>query len=396
MSNTKKVKFAVVGVGRMGRTHARLLSRGLIKNAELAAVADISKDALTETKEVCKKDLRCFDTYRELAEGAEFDAVIIAVPHYFHVEIAKFFIERGKHVLIEKPISVTVKEAAEFNEFLKEKGVNQDGEMQKNGKKNQKISVAVMYNQRTNPVYKKAKALIDGGALGEIRRINFIVTDWYRSDAYYKNNSWRATWNGEGGGLLINQCVHQLDILQWLVGMPKSIFARALTKGRDIAAENEVTAILRYEGGVFCSLSASGRELHGENRIEIAGSLGRLVIGKNSMKFISWNPSEPEVNARTVEGYGGVKKRTRRYFYGIKGIADGIFGQQRRITANLAAHILNGEKLISPARDGICALTLINGIYLSAWEDREIELPFDTDRYEKLLKERVEKELKKE
>jgi predicted dehydrogenase len=428
----KKVKFAVVGVGRMGRTHAFLLSRGLIKDAELAAVADISRDALNAAKKVCGHDLRCFDSYRELLDGAEFDAVIVAVPHYFHIEIAKFFIERGKHVLIEKPVSVTVGEAAEFNEFLKEydanisnplkSGLESGVEAYKNGEKADKnadiyisnpqkereengaelsikkefpkkrVSVAVMYNQRTNPVYKKAKALLDGGALGEIRRINFIVTDWYRSDAYYKNNSWRATWSGEGGGLLINQCVHQLDILHWLVGMPESICARALTKGRNIAAENEVTAVLRYKDGVFCSLSASGRELHGENRIEIAGSRGRLIIGKYSMKFVFWNPSETEVNAKTVKGYGRVKKRTRRYFYGPRLIADGILGQQRRITANFVGNILRNEKLVSPAQEGIYALMLINGIYLSAWEGKEVELPFDTERYAALLKERADAE----
>jgi predicted dehydrogenase len=408
MSNAKKVRFAVVGVGRMGKTHAFLLSRGLIKNAELAAVADISSGALDAAGRVCKKGLSRFNDYREMAEKAEFDAVIVAVPHYLHIGIAKFFVERGKHVIIEKPISVTVREAAEFNEFLKEyaaeksaindskedAAVAEKPEAKDAPPKVKAVAVAVMYNQRTNPVYKKAKALLDGGALGEIRRINFIVTDWYRSDAYYKNNSWRATWSGEGGGILINQCVHQLDILQWLVGMPESVYARALTKGRSIAAENEVAALLRYKDGVFCSLSASGRELHGENRIEIAGASGRLVVGKNSMKFISWKLSETEVNARTVEGYGRVKKRERRYFYGPKLIADFILGQQRRITANFAANVLKGEPLISPAREGIYALSLINAIYLSAWEGREIELPFDTERYEELLKERADKERK--
>ncbi|MDR2091198.1 MAG: Gfo/Idh/MocA family oxidoreductase [Clostridiales bacterium] len=431
MNSMKKVRFAVVGVGRMGGAHAFLLSRGLVKNALLAAVADISDGALNSVKRVCKKGLLCFNSYREMAEKAEFDAVIVAVPHYFHVEIAKFFIEKGKHVLIEKPIAVTVGEAMEFNRFLKgieektkgiqgktdekteekeavgihkrqefneflreaeEKtgGIHGNIEEKTGGKP--KIAAAVMYNQRTNPVYKKAKELLSRGAIGEIRRINFIVTDWYRSDAYYKNNSWRATWGGEGGGILINQCVHQLDVLQWLVGMPKSVYARAVTKGRNIAAENEVTAFLRYENDVFCSLSASGRELNGTNRIEIAGDSGRLVIGKNSMKFISWKPPEPEVNAATVKGYGGAKKRVKRYFYGPRSIPDGIFGQQRRITANFAAHILKGERLISPAQEGIFALSLINGIYMSAWEGKEIEFPIDAERYEELLRERVKEE----
>lgn len=436
----------------MGGAHALLLLFGLVKNAALAAVCDVSEDArarfLKRGGKRAKK-IPVFSDYKEMANGAKFDAVIVAVPHYSHVEIAKFFIGRGKHTLIEKPVAVTERAAADFNAFLDEPSkldiektvvltergaADFDAFLDARGEPPVEKSIAetatdfgergkspiektaeetgrgtarfnafsaarggaaaVMYNQRTNPVYKKAKALIDAGALGEIRRADFIVTDWYRSDAYYKNNSWRASWSGEGGGILINQCVHQLDILQWLIGLPESVYAKMFTKGRDITAENEVAALLRYKNDAVCVLRASGRELNGANRIEIAGDRGRLVMGKYSMKYISWEPSEPEVNTRTVKGYGGAPKRVRRYFYGPRVVPDLILGQQRRVVANFAAHILNGTDLIAPAKEGIRALSLINGIYLSAWEGREVAFPIDALRYERMLNEKAGNEKK--
>ncbi|MDR1906391.1 MAG: Gfo/Idh/MocA family oxidoreductase [Clostridiales bacterium] len=373
----EQVRFAVVGIGRMGGTHAYQLLRGRVKGACLAAVCDISDEALL--KFACRHKatgIPAFKSYKEMLDGAGFDAVIIAVPHYFHIEIARFFIENGKYVLIEKPIGVTVGEAYAFNDFLKDY----------EGK------AAVMYNQRTNPVYRKAKTILDKKALGKIVRASFIITDWYRSDAYYESNAWRASFAGEGGGVLINQCVHQLDVLQWLIGLPESIEAHIFTKGRRITAENEVTALLKYTDDVYCTLSASGRELWGANRIEIAGDRGRLVIGKNVMKHISWKYSEPEVNASTTQGYGYAPKRVRYYFYGLRLIPDLISGQQIRIVKNFTAHIKKGEKLISPAEEGVNALSIINGIYLSAWENKAVKLPLDGAIYEKALKEKIREE----
>lgn len=362
----------------MGSVHAAHLLHGRVRGAELVAVADIASEAL-EAFSKKPNGVPTFKCYKEMAERVKPDAVIIAVPHYHHISIARFFLERGINVLIEKPISVTTAEADGFNGFLK----TLEG-----------VSAAVMYNQRTNPVYKKAKELLDGGAIGEIRRIDFTVTGWYRSQAYYNQGGWRASLSGEGGGVLINQCVHQLDILQWLVGMPDSIYADIATVGRRITTENDVTAVFKYRNGAHCLFSASAHELNGINRIELAGDKGRLVIGERLMKYYFWDKSEPQVNGDTVSGYGSATWHKRVYRYGIRRIADLILGQQIRIVKNFTRHILTGEKLISPADDGISALTLINGIYLSAWEGAEIAVPFDGLRYEKLLKAKAEAEKK--
>ncbi|MDR3216882.1 MAG: Gfo/Idh/MocA family oxidoreductase [Clostridiaceae bacterium] len=374
----KKIRFAVVGIGRMGSVHAAHLLRGRVRGAELVAVADISLAARERFSKKCAGRVQVFSSCEELAAAVELDAVIIAVPHYAHVPLALYFLERGVSVLIEKPVAVTVSEAERLNAYLNA---------------NPEAVAAVMYNQRTNPVYRKAKALTDGGALGSVRRINFIVTDWYRPQAYYNQGEWRASYAGEGGGVLINQCVHQLDILQWLTGMPAAIYAQTASVGRRITVENDVTAVLRYEDGARCSLSASAHELNGANRIEIAGDRGRLVIGKYRMTHYSWDKSEEEVNEKTVKGYGGAKKRKRHYFYGsARLVSDLVFGQQIRIVKNFVNRLVCGEPLISPAAEGIRALTLINGIYLSAWEGREITLPMDSARYDALLEEKAEAE----
>ena len=373
-----KIRIAVIGLGRMGSVHAENLLKGRVRNACLAAGVDENPGAAKKFQAKAR-GIPVFSSYVELIEKAEFDAAVIAVPHYFHLGIAKYLLERGKHALIEKPISVTTEEAFEFGEFLRRSDI--------------KARAAVMYNQRTNPVYRKAKELIDGGALGEIRRINLIVASWYRSDAYYKNNAWRASLSGEGGGVLINQCVHQLDILQWLAGMPESIYAKIYTKGRNITAENEATAVFRYGNDSICSFSASGRELHGTNRLEIAGDKGRLVMSEYAMKRYYWNKPEPEVNANTAKGYGNIKKRTRRKFYGLRLIPDLLYGQQVRILRDFADRLIDGGRFISPAEEGIKALSLINGVYFSAWTGREISLPFDAREYAGLLKLKAEKEI---
>ncbi|MDR3293856.1 MAG: Gfo/Idh/MocA family oxidoreductase [Clostridiales bacterium] len=375
-----KLKFAVVGVGRMGSVHAAHLLRGRVKGAELSAVVDLSEEAQARWE----GKVPTFALYEEMTERVKPDAVIIAVPHYAHLTIARFFAERGIHILIEKPVSVTTAEAEGFNRFLKESKLAT--------KKNPQTAVAVMYNQRTNPVYCAAKKLLDGGAVGEIRRVNFVVTGWYRSQAYYDQGGWRGTWSGEGGGILINQCVHQLDILQWLVGMPDKIFARAATVGRKITTENAVTAIFEYKNGAKCTFSASAHELNGVNRLEIAGDKGRLVIGETKLTHYFWDKSEPDVNRDTVKGYGSAKKHKRVYRYGPRRISDLIFGQQLRIVKNFTRHILQGEPLISPAEEGIRALSLINGIYLSAWTGEAVGLPIDGGLYEKLLKDKIKKE----
>lgn len=373
------VKIAVIGVGRMGSKHARNLAKR-IKIAELVAVCD--SDSQKADKVADSLRVRAYYDVKDLLEKETLDAVVIATPHYSHVEIAKLCIEKKINVLSEKPISVTTLEAQELLELEKE---------------NPELICAMMYNQRTNRMYKKAKELISNGQIGKIQRVNFIITDWYRAQFYYNMGGWRASWSGEGGGTLINQCVHQIDLLQWLVGMPKIIKAYCKTVGRRITTENDVTALMRFDGfdGVF---TASTHEVPGTNRLEIAGDKGKIIIEKFKMRYIINSKSEPEINQRAKRDYGNKKDKKGKkykYSYGLSNmIKDGIRGQQCNILENFLQAIETKDKsiLVADLAEGINALTIINGIIMSSWTNEEINIPFDDEKYVELLDKKINEE----
>ncbi len=373
------VNVAVIGVGRMGSKHAKNLSKW-VKNAHLVSICDLNPQLLNKfSKEL---HIKGYQDYKEMIEKENLDAVVIATPHYSHVKIAKDCINKGLNVLCEKPISVTTKEAKEIIDLYNE---------------NQNLICAMMYNQRTNQMYKKAKELIESGSIGKIQRVNFIITDWYRAQFYYNMGGWRASWSGEGGGTLINQCVHQIDLIQWLCGMPKKIYAHSKTVGRRITTENDVTAIMKFDD-FDCVFTASTHEIPGTNRLEIAGDKGKIVINSLTMNYTLNKMSESEVNKRAKRDYGNKsdKKGKKHYtWYGLKNvIKDGFRGQQCNILDNFieAVETKNKDMLVAKLDDGLNALTIINALNLASWEETEIDIPFDEDKYNELLRIRVDAE----
>ena len=372
------VKTAVVGVGRMGSKHAINLAKR-VKNSELVAICDVSKQ---KADLIAKKlKVKAYYDVDEMLKNEQLDGVVIATPHYEHVNIALKCLEKNINVLCEKPISVTTLEAKKLIKAANESN----------------LICSMMYNQRTNRMYQKAKSLIESGAIGKIQRINFTITDWYRAQFYYNMGGWRASWSGEGGGTLINQCVHQLDLMQWLCGMPNLIKAYCETKGRRITTENDVTAIMRFDGfdGVF---TASTHEIPGVNRFEIAGDKGLITIYSKTMKYRINKMSEPEVNQRAKRDYGNTRDkggRTYKDWYGLANILkDAIRGQQCNILENFVNAIEAKDKslLIAPLEDGLKALTIINALNMSSWTGDEIKVPFDDEEYANLLKAQIEKE----
>lgn len=373
-------RLAVIGIGRMGGRHARNIFKGVVKHATLAAVCDTDEKVL---EAFCTKyKVKGYTDRIKMLEEVKPDGVIIATPHYSHVEIAKDCLAKDTDFLIEKPVSVTVKEAQELKELLDKKP---------------DVIGALMLNQRTNRMYAKAKELIEAGKIGQIKRVNFIVTDWYRSQYYYNMGGWRASWSGEGGGTLINQCVHQLDIWQWIVGMPDKIYAVCKTVGRDITTENDVTAIMSYEGfeGVF---TASTHELPGTNRLEIAGENGKIVIDKRKMRYYLNKYPEPIVNQRAKHDYGNredKKSKKRTYTYGLlRLIYDAINGQQARVLNNFVEVLATRDKsrLIADVNDGINGLSIINAINMSAWKGAQVKVPVDTQEYVIALNKKIAEE----
>ncbi len=372
------INIAVIGVGRMGSKHAYNLAKR-VKNSNLVAICDVD----TQKANLMAKKLKAKAYYDvdEMLKSEQLDGVVIATPHYSHVKIAKKCIEKGINILCEKPISVTTLEAKELLDVAKDSG----------------LVCSMMYNQRTNRMYQKARSLIASGAIGKIQRVNFTITDWYRSQFYYNMGGWRASWSGEGGGTLINQCVHQLDLLQWLCGMPYLIKSYNQTKGRRITTENDVTAIMRFDD-FDCVFTASTHEIPGVNRLEIAGDKGIITVYSKTMKYRINKMSEPEVNQRARRDYGNKRDksgRTKKYWYGLKNaIQDAIRGQQCNILENFVSAVENKNKdlLIAPLDEGIKALTLINALNMSSWLNEEVKIPFDDEEYAQLLKEKIEKE----
>lgn len=372
------INYAVIGIGRMGGRHAKNLALGRARGAVLKAVCDLDTQ---KTEKFIKRfpSVKGYSCYKDMLSKEKLDAVIIATPHYAHVPIAVDALKSGVSVLTEKPAAVTVSEAQRLIE---------------ESRRHDNLLCGVMYNQRTNRMYKKAKEIIDSGALGEIKRIDLIVTDWYRSQYYYGMGGWRASWNGEGGGLLINQCVHQLDILQWLVGMPEALTAWAAAKNRQITVENDVTAVMEYGSGVRCCFSASGHELKGTNRLEIAADKGKIVIDKYKMRYYKFKKSEREVNETTKRGYGFTTAKVKRFNYGFfNALHDLIIGQQLNIIKNFTAALEGKDALIAPCSEGVKALSIINGIYLSAYAGKKVSFPLDGGEIDGLYEEFKKTEL---
>lgn len=372
--------FAVIGVGRMGMRHALNLAKGRVQGARLACVCDVSESARKSAQ--AKTGVKAYADHKAMAGAEKLDAVVIATPHYSHVEIAEFFLEKGVAVLTEKPVSVSVEYAERLNEAAKRS----------------KALFGIMYNQRTNRVYAHVRELVKSGALGTIRRANVTVTDWYRSQFYYDMGGWRASWSGEGGGTLINQCVHQLDVMQWILGMPERVSAVCRTVNRNIDTENDVCANFYYQDftAVF---TASAHEVPGVNMMEIAGDKGLVRAGKFKADIYILEKDEAQINSLSRRDYGNkedkkYKKYTVRYGL-LRLIRDGIYGQQLNILRDFARCLENGGALLAPGEEGINGLALINAVYCANWTKKEVTLPLDGKAYTAMLKEHAAQEKEK-
>lgn len=362
----EKVRFGIIGVGNMGRSHAQSLLTD-IKGAELTAVCDTSPERLDWAEEHLPEHVHRFASPEELFKSGAIDAVLIATPHYDHPPLAIEALGYGLHVLIEKPAGVYTKAVQEMNDAAADSD----------------RKFGIMYNQRTNPLYQKLRELIQSGELGEIRRTNWIITNWYRSQSYYNSGGWRATWGGEGGGVLLNQDPHQLDLWQWTTGMmPKRVRAFChFGKYRKIEVEDDVTAYVEYENGATGLFITTTGEAPGTNRFEITGDNGKIVIEDGKLTFWRLRTPEPEFNAAYTGGFGAPECWKCEI-----PVAPGEGEQHQGILRNFTNAILHDEPLLAPGEEGIHGLTLSNAMYLSAWTDNWVDLPIDSELFhEKLM-----------
>lgn len=363
------IKVGVMGIGNMGRSHVQLLGKGKINGAILTAVCDPFQDNLKELLKDTAGDVQIFKDEDAFLNESDIDAVLISTPHYDHPRLAVKAFAKGMHVLVEKPAGVYTKSVAEMNKAAKESG---------------KV-FGIMYNQRCNPIYQKLRELIQSGELGEIKRTNWIITDWYRSQSYYDSSEWRATWKGEGGGVLLNQAPHQLDLWQWTTGlMPKKVHAFcSYGKYHDIEVEDEITAYVEYENGATGIFITSTGEAPGTNRFEISGDRGKMVVENDKLTFHRLTQSEREFNATYKGGFG--KPECWTIDIPIKGERTDHQG----IMQNWIDSIAKGTPLLAPGDEGIKGLEISNAIYLSSWLNKPVELPIDAELFYKKLQERI-------
>lgn len=380
----KKVRLGIIGYGQQGGFYGTLIAEGNVEGMVVSAVSEIdkSKDDLINERH---PEVKIYRDYKEMINSGDVDAIITTVPHYLHPEMAMYALENGIHVLNEKPAGVYTKQVKELNELAE---------------RTEDVVYAIMFNQRNNPLYKKIKKIIDGGEIGEIRRTNWIITNWWRPQAYYDMSEWRATWGGEGGGVLVNQAPHQLDLIQWLAGVPEKVYGKVkYGYQRDISVEDEVTALLDYGNGATGVFVTCTHDLIGTDRLEILGDKGKIIVedSKNATVY-KLKKSENQLNEEM--SFEDVKtlfmgEMDMNSLYEVETFSDeSLWGEQHGgVLENFAQHILNGEELLASGDEGINGVTLANAIHLSDWLDKEISLEeFNDELYLEELNKRIKEE----
>ncbi len=357
----KEVRFGIIGVGGMGSTHAKHLLQGDVARARLTAICDLDPSKMEKYDASIKR----FTDSAELIRSGEVDAVIVATPHYFHTTIGADALSQGIHTVVEKPISVHKADALRLISAHKDPNVK----------------FSAMFNQRTDPHYIKLREIIKNGELGEITRVNWIITNWFRTQAYYDNGDWRATWAGEGGGVLLNQCPHQLDLLQWLCGMPKTVRAFCnIAKRHNIEVEDEVTAYFEYPNGATGVFVTTTGEAPGTNRLEVCGERGKIVVENGKIHWTRNTVPQSEFIRTNPGGFATPEK------WEIDIPADGSGPQHNGILRNFVEAILDGKPLIAPAEEGIHSVELATSMLYSSFTGTTVELPLDPVVYEEHLK----------
>ena len=389
----KKIRFGLIGIGAQGGAYAGFLTgkSGFAGMPAPQCPPHWALGALCDTdpakEAMCKEkypEIPFYTDWKEMVNSGNVDAVITTVPHYLHTEIAIYCLEHGMNVLVEKPAGVYAKAVREMNECA---AAHPD------------VAFGIMFNQRTNKLYQKVKELVASGELGQIRRSSWIINSWWRPDSYYRQSDWRATWGGEGGGVLVNQAPHQLDLWQWICGIPNKVYAKCIYGShRDIIVENDVTIVTEYPNGATGSFVTCTHDPNGTDRLEIDLDNGKIVVDNSKTATVyRLNKSEDEMNATmsmmdvsklTSGNSAGGGMYTTETFENT----DGWGYQHTTVMEDFAMHILEGTPLLAPGSDGINGVNLANATLLSAWLGKEVENPVDEDLYLAELNKRIAEE----
>ncbi len=365
---SEKIRLGIIGVGNMGSAHGTNIVGGRCPDFELRAVADVNPARLEWAREHLGA-VECFDNAIAMLDSGKIDACMVCVPHYDHAKYAMECMKRGIHVMVEKPAGVYTKQVREMNA---------------EADRHPDVVFGMMFNQRTNCVYRKMRELVQSGRYGRIRRTNWIITDWYRPQAYYDSGDWRATWSGEGGGVLLNQCPHQLDLWQWICSMPVAVQSNMrFGQWHDIEVEDDVTTYVEYENGATGVFVTTTGDACGTNRFEIQMDGAKLVVENDKLTVIEFDMPEPEFSRTNTMPFGFVGRHEAPVE------TDGLNEQHVGVVNAWGGAILRGTPLVADGREGINGLTLSNAMHLSAFTGQKVALPLDEELYYDELMKRV-------
>ena len=354
----QRVRLGLIGLGNIGRHHADYLLAGKVSRCDLAAVCARTPASL---ESFAKRSLAVWTDAGELIRSGTVDAVLIATPHYDHTTLGIAALEAGLHVMIEKPISAHKADAERLIKVAREHPA---------------LKFAAMFQLRVEPRYRKLRALIQSGELGRIVRVNWINTDWFRTDAYYASSAWRATWKGEGGGVLLNQCLHNLDVLTWLLG-PAARVRGFCQFGRyhPIEVEDNVTAYFEMpEGGTGVFVASTG-ESPGTNRLEIVGTRGKIVLEDQRLRFTRNEADMLQFSASSSSAFA------KPEVWNVEIPFENANAPHAQLMENFVAGILDGAELLTPAEEGIHSVELANAIVYSSVKGETVEMPLDSAAY---------------
>jgi len=365
------VRFAIVGLGVVGGRHVNTFHAARSRDFKLTAAVEVNPDLADAWRG--KLDVPVLGSLDELIDSGLCDAVLVAVPHCWHPPLVIQAARAGLHVLCEKPLAVTVGPARAMIEACE----------------NSRVALGAMLQDRTLPAYAKMKQMIDAGRLGRVYRISQVCTKWYRTQAYYDSGAWRGTWDGEGGGILINQACHALDIFQWLGGMPQRVMCSLQTRIHQIEVENTAEAIFSYADGAMGHFYVSTAQEPIVERIEIFGDKGTLVAEPGRLRFaklhtpiarhVATCPVAEADIAKIDATWSDVKLPARHG------------GRHVDVIAAFAKHVLKGTPMVASGADALNELELSNAMYVSGFRNKPVDLPVDAREIERLLA-RLEKD----
>lgn len=360
------IKFGVIGLGNIAKQHIENILEGRVRDAVLTSICSRQETDYSNQLAI-QHQVRHFKDYKSLIDAGLVDALIIATPTMSHFEIAKYALEKDIHVMLEKPIALSSYEGEVLIRYQKPT-----------------TQFALMLNQRTDPIFAKIKAIVESGCLGPIQRTHWTMTNWFRPEIYYQVSDWRATWKGEGGGLLVNQAIHNLDVFQWICGEPKLVQAQCeFGKYHDIEVEDEVTAFMRYANGATGTFIGSTGEAPGVNRFDIVGDKGSLIFDNGHLTLIQNDQSTSAFNQQTEDMFG-MPQTTEQKIQ-----VDRAVNQHAIVMSNFVEAINNKTTLIAPAQEGLASLDIANAMLLSTWKGESVPLPLDRKEYQKYLDEKI-------